>query len=478
MSGYVIELDDVTKAFKKHSRRRQFLTLKNTLIKDLWKLGKSGNKDEVDDELFWALKGINVKICKGETIGFIGSNGSGKSTVLKLIAGILKPTSGCVNVRGRLSALIELGAGFHPEISGRENIFINGIMLGLTKAQIRDKFDQIVDFAELRDFIDNPVRTYSSGMFMRLGFAVAVHVNPDILLIDEVLAVGDQTFVHKCLERIFDFKRRGKTIVVVSHDLGAVERLCSRAVWLSQGVQKLEGDSREIVGSYLLAVAKKEEERYAQEHELIQKALEEEKTDSEKEQSELQNDVTDIPGAQLGEVEGTGKRWGNRQVEIIRFRILDDNNLERYLFQTGEKVVFEIQYRAKEKVENVVFGIGFFMQDGTWCYGSNTFIEKYKISVDPGEGCVRVVFPKLDLIHNTFLIDVAVHAEDASPFDYHSRMYQIAFRSLQTDSGIFRPEHFWEFSGNMDCVAAAVQIKGDDTCEDPCENFDKGAMNE
>lgn len=459
MSRYVIELDDVTKAFKKHSRRHQFLTLKSTLIKDLWRLGKTKKKEEADDELFWALKDINVKIGKGETIGFIGSNGSGKSTVLKLIAGILQPTSGCVSVQGRLSALIELGAGFHPEISGRENIFINGIMLGLTKAQIRDKFDQIVDFAEIREFIDNPVRTYSSGMFMRLGFAVAIHVNPDILLIDEVLAVGDQTFVHKCFEKIFDFKRRGKTIVVVSHDLGAVERLCSRAVWLSHGVQKLDGDSREIIGSYLLAVAKKEEERYAQEHELTQKKLKDDQADPDSQELILDKDIASDDQSVASD--GTGKRWGSRLVEITRFKILDDNNIERYLFQTGEKVVFEIHYKAKEKVENVVFGIGFFMQDGTWCYGSNTFIEKYKISVDPGEGCVRVVFPKLDLIHNTFLIDVAIHGEDASPYDFHSRMYQIAFRSIQGDSGIFRPEHYWDFTGNMDCLVPESQLKDD-----------------
>lgn len=474
MSRYVIEIDNVTKAFKKHSRRHQFLTLKSTLIKDLWKLKKSGAESRDQDTLFWALKGINVKIGKGETIGFIGSNGSGKSTMLKLIAGILKPTSGSVNVKGRLSALIELGAGFHPEISGRENIYINGIMLGLSKNQIRDKFDEIVDFADIREFIDNPVRTYSSGMFMRLGFAVAVHVNPDILLIDEVLAVGDQTFVHKCLERIFDFKRRGKTIVVVSHDLGAVERLCSRAVWLSQGVQKQEGDAREIIGSYLLSVAKKEEERYASEHEQIQDALKRERIDSEGMHPQPGKDVSiDLPAG----AEQTGKRWGSRVVEISHFRILDADHRERYLFHSGEDVLFEIQYNAKEQVDDIVFGIGFFLQDGTWCYGTNTFIEKHNLSVAAGTGCVKILFPKLNLIQNTYLLDVAVHAEDTSPFDYHSRMYRVAFRSTQGDSGIFRPEHVWEFSADITHRDRTYRIKNGST-GDLLESRDHGAENE
>ncbi|MBN1878949.1 ABC transporter ATP-binding protein [bacterium] len=442
MNRYVVELDSITKAFKKHSKRHQFLTLKSTLIRDLWKLKQKNT--EVDPGLFWALKGVDVRIRKGETIGFIGSNGSGKSTVLKIIAGILKPTTGRVSVTGRLSALIELGAGFHPEISGRENIFINGIMLGLTKQQIREKFDEIVDFADLRDFIDNPVRTYSSGMFMRLGFAVAVHVNPDILLIDEVLAVGDQTFVHKCLERIFDFKRRGKTIIVVTHDLGAVEKLCSRAVWLSQGIQKSEGPAREIIGAYLLSVARKEEERYATEHEQIQEALDRQVQDdakSECDQGESPVEIIPIGGEQ------TGKRWGNRKIEITRFRILDATEHERYLFLTGEDVLFEIQYQAKETISAVVFGVGFYLQDGTWCYGSNTDIERYTINVEEGTGKIRIRFPQLNLIQNTYLIDVAVHGVDSSPYDFHSRMYRIAFRSNQGESGIFRPDHDWTFHG-------------------------------
>ena len=179
---------------------------------------------------------------RGRTLGVIGRNGSGKSTLLKLVAGITKPTTGTVKVNGRISALIELGAGFHPEISGRENVFINGIMLGLTKREIARRFDEIVEFAEMKEFIDAPVKTYSSGMYMRLGFAVAIHVDPDVLLVDEVLAVGDEGFTHKCLDKFAEFKRRGKTILLVTHSLGLVERFCDEALWLDGGQLKGIGD--------------------------------------------------------------------------------------------------------------------------------------------------------------------------------------------------------------------------------------------
>src|SRR5215813_7460411 len=174
--------------------------------------------------------------------------------MLKLVAGIAKPTSGTLRVNGRISALIELGAGFHPEISGRENVFINGIMLGLTKKEIQRRFDEIVEFAELAEFIDAPVKTYSSGMYMRLGFSVAIHVDPDVLLVDEVLAVGDEGFTHKCLDKFGEFKRRGKTILLVTHSLNLVERFCDEALWLDGGHARGHGDPRRVVDAYLAAV--------------------------------------------------------------------------------------------------------------------------------------------------------------------------------------------------------------------------------
>src|SRR3989442_731219 len=204
-----ITLTNVTKVYRRYSGK-QFATLKSALLQ------RSILRDLQASETFPALTAVSFTVPKGSTYGVIGRNGSGKSTALKLVAGITKPTSGTVKVNGRISALIELGAGFHPEISGRENVFINGIMLGLSKREVQQRFDEIVDFAELRDFIDAPVKTYSSGMYMRLGFAVAIHVDPDVLLVDEVLAVGDEGFTHKCLDKFAEFRRRGKTILLVT----------------------------------------------------------------------------------------------------------------------------------------------------------------------------------------------------------------------------------------------------------------------
>src|SRR3954465_7650940 len=242
-----IELTDVSKIYRRYGGR-QFATLKSALLQ------RSILNDLQPSETFPALKNVSFTVPKGCTFGVVGRNGSGKSTALKLVAGITKPTSGSVRVEGRISALIELGAGFHPEISGRENVFINGIMLGLTKREIQDRFDEIVDFAELREFIDAPVKTYSSGMYMRLGFAVAINVNPDVLLVDEVLAVGDEGFTHKCLDKFAEFKRSNKTILLVTHSLALIERFCAEALWLDGGRAMTHGDPKRVVGAYLTKV--------------------------------------------------------------------------------------------------------------------------------------------------------------------------------------------------------------------------------
>src|SRR5262252_6835543 len=252
MTVNAIELTNVSKAYRRYGGK-QFATLKSAFLQ------RSILRDLQPSETFPALTDVSFTVARGATYGVIGRNGSGKSTALKLVAGITKPTSGRVSVDGRISALIELGAGFHPEISGRENIFINGIMLGLSKREIQQRFDEIVEFAELKEFIDAPVKTYSSGMYMRLGFAVAINVDPDVLLVDEVLAVGDEGFTHKCLDKFGEFKRRGKTVLLVTHSLGMVERFCDDAVWLDEGQKRAEGDPKRVVGAYLTKVEEGEE---------------------------------------------------------------------------------------------------------------------------------------------------------------------------------------------------------------------------
>jgi ABC-2 type transport system ATP-binding protein/lipopolysaccharide transport system ATP-binding protein len=253
---HAIEVDNISRIYQKYSARHRFQTFKSALVKgDLFRSIKA-------DELVTALDGVSFNVEKGRTLGLIGENGSGKSTMLKIVAGITKPSSGRITTVGKISALIELGAGFHPEITGRENVFINGIMLGLTKREISEKFDEIVSFAELEEFIDAPVKTYSSGMYMRLGFSVAINVNPDILLIDEVLAVGDASFIPKCLDRIDDFRRRKKTILFVSHGLDTVEKICDKVVFLKNGRIAAIGEPKRIVNAYLQDIAEKQEKTF------------------------------------------------------------------------------------------------------------------------------------------------------------------------------------------------------------------------
>jgi lipopolysaccharide transport system ATP-binding protein len=249
-----ILLDQVSKRFRKVVLRTGYTTLKTSLTRRF--TGESARVEYVP-----ALSGVSLAVPRGATLGIIGRNGSGKSTLIRIIAGIYGPDSGRVAIEGRVSALIELGAGFHPEFTGRENIFINGIILGLSRRQVEARLDEIVAFAGLEEFIDSPVRTYSSGMYMRLGFSVAVHVDPDILLVDEVLAVGDEGFVKKGLEKMEEFKRQGKTLVVAGHDLAMVERWCDAAVLLEKGCVTAQGDPADVVAAYRASMGV--EEAYA-----------------------------------------------------------------------------------------------------------------------------------------------------------------------------------------------------------------------
>jgi homopolymeric O-antigen transport system ATP-binding protein len=247
-----IELHDVSKKYRRHTDRPLTTTLKSYFLYDLWR------RRVRRENVIWALHNIDLHVDKGTTLGIIGRNGAGKSTLLKLLSGILRPDTGTVCAHGKVAALIELGAGFHPELTGRENIIINGIILGLSKKEIRAKLEEIVAFAELQPYIDEPVRTYSSGMYMRLGFSVAAHVDPEILLIDEVFAVGDAAFARKCMERMKHFKQLGKTMVLVTHDLDTVRNWCDKAVWLHDGMLKMEEEPGVVIDAYMKEVLRSE----------------------------------------------------------------------------------------------------------------------------------------------------------------------------------------------------------------------------
>ena len=237
--SFAVELDNVGKRFMRHADRRN--TLKERLVR-----GRARNTQD-----FWAVRNVDIQIPKGSVYGLIGHNGSGKSTLLKLVTGIYRPTEGTITTDGRVAALIELGAGFHPDMTGRENIRLNGSILGLSKSEIEAAMDTIIDFSGLREFVDDPVKHYSSGMYVRLGFSVAVHMKPDVLLVDEVLAVGDEEFQRKCFDHLYTLRREGRTIVVVSHGLGQLEGLCDEVAWLDHGSVQEIGPATDVIGSYL-----------------------------------------------------------------------------------------------------------------------------------------------------------------------------------------------------------------------------------
>lgn len=407
-----IRVEDVHKTYRRYGRRKHFATLKSALLSGrVW-------QDLRPEETFEALRGVTFDVAAGRAFGIVGRNGSGKSTLLKLVAGIGRPTRGAVRVEGRVSALIELGAGFHPEISGRENVFINGMMLGLARKEIARRFDEIVAFAELEDFIDAPVKTYSSGMYVRLGFAVAVHVDPDVLLVDEVLAVGDEAFTHKCLDKFAEFRRNGKTILLVTHQLDLVQRFCDEALWLDAGTARAQGDPKRVIDAYLLDVERVERQREA--------------------------------GAGPGRPEeaGSANRWGSREVEITNVELRAPDGPTQ-VFESGAPMEIRIEVRAATPIRDFVFGIGIFNAEGICCYGTNTQIEGAAPGQLVGVAAVTVAIERLDLVDGSYSLDVAVHRENGAPYDYHHRLYPFRVMSRVRDIGIYRPRHSWRFEGGV-----------------------------
>ena len=373
-----------------------------------------------------ALRNVSFNVARGEAFGVIGRNGSGKSTLLKIISGILKPTTGRVTVDGRVSALIELGAGFHPEITGRENIYINGIMLGLTRRDIDKRFDKIVAFSGVGDSIDQPVKTYSSGMYVRLGFAVAVHVDPDILLIDEVLAVGDEEFSQKCIAKIQEMKARGVTMLFVTHQLDLVRMLCDRAIWLDHGVIESLGDPPRVIDDYLQEVAG------------IVPA------DADEEELEEEGDEEDAKDADEEE------RWGSGEVTLTRVALTDSRGRELVALGGSSGVTVDITVAVREPQTDFVFGIGIFHADGTCVYGTNTDLEGFASKRLSGPARVRFVVPNLELVAGTYRIDAAIHTRNGRAFDYRRGVIRFIVGSRVHDSGVYRPPHEWKFEGDVE----------------------------
>jgi ABC-type polysaccharide/polyol phosphate transport system ATPase subunit len=417
-----IRVEGVSKLYRRVAPGYHLRTLKSALL--------DGNltRGLRPEETIPALKDVSFSVERGEAFGMVGSNGSGKSTLLKILAGILKPTLGDVVVDGRVAALIELGAGFHPEISGRENIFINGAVLGLSRKEISRRFDDIVEFSGLGDFIEEPVKNYSSGMYVRLGFAVAIHTDPDVLLVDEVLAVGDESFAHRCLRRIEEFLASGRTLVLVSHSLPLVQEYSDRVLWLERGEARLIGEPRRVVDAYRAAVAEEE----GREHRRAKDA---------RQRSEETGDAR--PG------QGPVLRWGSKQAEITAVRLLDAEGSERYHFQSGDTVTIEMTCAAPEPLQDFVFGIAVSTPRGVECWGTNTWLEGYEPGRLNGRQRVSVTCPALRLAPGDYVLDVAVHARDGAPYDYRKGVLTFTVTAPHGGVGVYFPEHAWHFDSHV-----------------------------
>ncbi len=417
---YALDIVNLSKQFKRQTLTKQgYTTFKSFFLAWLFK------REAKERRVTRAINDITLRIPRGASVGIIGKNGTGKSTLLKLISGIYTPDSGSVTVKGRVAALIELGAGFHPDFTGRENLQLGGVLHGLSKKEIEERFDEIVDFAELSEVIDDPVRTYSSGMFMRLGFSLAVHTDPDVLLVDEVLAVGDAAFVAKCKDKIAALRRAGKTLLLVTHDLEAVERWCDEVLWLESGKVRDRGEPRRVIDHYLQFIEKGED------LELMQ--------DRAAEKTELASD----PGASKDP--NQKQRWGSREIEITSVSMRDENGDEHLVFNPQSKVVLEIKYSVRQAVNDFVFGIGINRIDGLVVHGSNTQIERVPQPVLGQRGTILYSIERLGLLEGQYSLDIAVHREDGYPFDYHKGAVNFKVRSNSPQVGVFEPVHTWQF---------------------------------
>jgi ABC-type polysaccharide/polyol phosphate transport system ATPase subunit len=389
-----VEVDAISKMYRLHHERNQYL--KSTALR--------GRRSKYEE--FWALEDVSFDILQGSTFGIIGSNGSGKSTLLKCLAGILSPEKGEIKVRGSLAALLELGAGFHPELSGVENIYLNGAILGMTRRDIDKRIDEIVDFSGLEKFIDTPVKNYSSGMVVRLGFSIASSVDPEILLIDEVLAVGDEAFQRKCGERIEDFRREGRTIVLVSHGLSQIQQLCTTTAWIEKGHLKLIGDTNDILAEYL-------------------------------------GNSHDATPREEGQA---GQRWGTGEVLISKVEVLDHNGVETGTLTTSSPATFRIHYSNPTAIKEAIVGVRITDIHGVNVWGSNL----KRAGVGPVEltenGEIRLRINDFVLLDGTYDLTVAISdLSETHEYDHWDRRIRFDVRQGRIrDEGLVYIKGLWE----------------------------------
>lgn len=428
----VIEVKNISKSFKVYFDKGA--TLKEKILFQ--------NRNSYEEH--HVLNNVSLTINKGEVVGLVGKNGCGKSTLLKLMTRIIYPDKGSIEVNGKVSSLLELGAGFHPDMSGRENIYTNASIFGLNKKQIDERIESIIAFSELEEFIDNPVRTYSSGMYMRLAFSVAINVDAEILLVDEILAVGDAAFQAKCFKKLQEIKNSGTTIVMVSHDLGSVERLCDKAIWIDEGIKRMEGNPHDVIAQYLGKImTKKENHKDKEQNKSIENHdLKENKELEKAETTENQEEIQTNEEKALQEVE-ENNRTGDRGIEVISVKLKSlETGEEKASFKTGESISIEIDYKKNDgTIQDSVVGIGIFRNDGLNCYGTNTLIDEKKKYPMKASGQIQVILEELLLLEGEYTLDVAFHDEYGMPYDYIRRVMKFSVYSEIKDVGVFRIKH-------------------------------------
>jgi ABC-2 type transport system ATP-binding protein len=392
-SNLAISVENVSKKFRIYHEKNQYL--KSTLL--------TGKRARYED--YWAVNDVSFEVTTGSTFGIIGSNGSGKSTLLKCIAGILQPEKGSIVTHGRTAALLELGSGFHPDLSGRENVYLNGALLGLTKRELERKFDEIVDFAGLDEFIDTPVKNYSSGMAVRLGFAIAINVDPDILIIDEVLAVGDASFQQKCYQKIESFRRDGKTILFVSHGLGDVTTLCSQVLWMEKGYTRAIGRSVDLVSDYL----------------------------------GVSHNVMDKTNETLGE------RWGNNEYNVESVQVLNESGIATDVVHTGQSMTIRIHYKKNSVITDVIAGLRISHLHGTQVFATNSRRRETDLGIFGSTGFVDLRIPKIPMLAGTFQISVDL-SDSSESYTYDHWGQCVTFDVLQDknqDEGLVSIDAQW-----------------------------------
>ena len=408
MSEVVIDVRNVKKMFRVYRDRGN--TLKDRIL-------FAGRRKY---EEHWVLNGVSFEVKRGEAIGLIGQNGCGKSTTLKMLTKILYPDEGTIEMKGRVSSLIELGAGFHPDLSGRENIYTNASIFGLKRKEIDERLEDIIAFSELEAFIDDPVRTYSSGMYMRLAFAVAINVDADILLIDEILAVGDAAFQAKCFRKLQEIKGRGTTIVIVSHAMSQLELICDRSIWVADGLVRMDGKPRDVHPRYMEWMSRKNQQ--------------EEKKEDERENGE----------ASETDSEGNLKRWGSGEARMTGVKVIGADGPERTDFSPRDPFTIHIDYTAKKQLDDAVIGLAIYRSDGTLVYGTNTLIDTSAPVTLQTEGTIDLQIDGLPATNGSYSIDLALHRPDGFNYDFWRNICTIQIADKVQTPGEIALSHQWD----------------------------------